>query len=302
MKTNLWLGVVAVSILALVGCAGTENDDANDDSSEEDVTGVKDFRALESELGLVKDVANKHGQWQRPDARVKSGTCYQRTVGKAPADFELRRYSSATAFFHKLTTKPDTETGDARPVVCMDVDARDISGKIGSAYVNRFELDMLMRYHLGRPGAEQGGAGTSYVDYERGALSIDDGQGLADAPTVPIVRGGRLASIRTKSGGEVDGVLARVVYAFAWRNAKANDVFTLGSDPVGTFVGATEKGDDLTVRYAHLDAHSTWKGRTQTITITSRNADTAVAAHALVTCTIQYRDSGQPRTSDCKGL
>lgn len=163
--------LLAMSIGLLAGCSAESS--PADEVAEEDVVGVTDLTALESALGLAKDVKTKGGAYSRKDAILKSGPCYLLTRGPNATDaksWEFRRYTNGAAFFRKLGTAP--ATGDQRPVACVDLD----SAEGNTLALEGFALDAALRYGLGRLEGSDGGAGHAYLTFAKGEIEVRDAE------------------------------------------------------------------------------------------------------------------------------
>jgi hypothetical protein len=166
--------VLASASFAIAGCSAADETTADDSDA---LTGVTDLSALETELGLVKDVkaAGAAGTWTRPDAKLTAGPCYKQTMaGDFAASYEFRRYTKGAAFFSKLGAAPGE--GDKRLVACVDIDVADDPSGDGPATfaLSGVALDSAMRYHLGRASGSEGGLGHLWIDFDRGEVEIGE--------------------------------------------------------------------------------------------------------------------------------
>jgi hypothetical protein len=309
MNRSIGLFVLTALVFAC-GASQADDGDANGDVGEDDITGVQDLGALETELALTKDQRGANGQWKRPDAKLTAGGCYKQTKGSAtPNDFEFRRYTEGAVFFRKLGAAPGA--GDERPVLCLDLDIRGRDNVPETVTADRFEIDVMMRYDLGREQAAEGALGTEYFQFARGAMRVVDAipvpPGTTDSLDTPLFRGGTFGGIDLGRAGENDPInpsLAKLVFRFAWKDAKAEDKFTLHDDPVGKFVSSEWNGGTIQrIRYEHLDAHFIRSANTEALYITPKQSDTNLAANAAVTCTRNVDGQGKATTKfQCSGL
>jgi hypothetical protein len=325
MRTALRLSLLSAASLVLVACAGTTSPE--EAVGDDDVVGIQDLTAVEKELRLVKDTKDAAGQRKRSEAQLEAGPCYKATKGGAnPGSYEFRRYVQGAAFFRKEGSAPGT--GEDRPVVCLDLDGvRDAEGRLFTAKVGRFELDAMVRYHLGRELRVGGADDSSHPEvamsfnFDRGIFRVA-GAGLRPGETdtldTPVFRGRKLVELvvdpSEEGGALVTAPLARLVYAFAWNSAKEADLFTLTDDPVGKFVttnfeGAGEAKVTEHAQYEHLDAYRiTALPRaglpgSEKLFIAPKLAEGHLEDRAVVSCTRAIDRSGAALTRfECTGL
>jgi hypothetical protein len=301
--------------LAMFGCAVEAPSDA-DAVGEEDITGLRELSSVEQQLSLTRDERTGR-EYDRSDAQLKAGPCYQKTIGTKSGDaYEFRRYTDGAAFFRRRGTEPGT--GDERPVACIDLDA-GVDSNGPTVEIGRFELDMIMRYRLGRERTTETREFWTLTRLDRGTLELFTSAGRGgDTLSTPRVRGDILAKLQLGADRTLSGTLARVVYEYAWKSAKAADRFIVSDDPVGEFDSIayedSAEGPRIThARFLRLDAHEIVTKATATapaiesLYITPKLSDDAVEMRAIVQCSrpIDPHDTMVgPATNDfyCEGL
>lgn len=300
------LSALAVSAAA---CAGAEPGAGGDSgSSDSDITGVTDLTEMEAALGLSKDFKNPDGSWYRGDDKLKAGACYKKLIGGPDgASYIFRRYSTGASFFKKLNA--GAASGDERPVVCVDVDVEQWDGSQSTTYtlgMNDFEVDSVIRYRLGRPGMEDGAAGSLYQQFDGGWMHYvnqfcyPNGAEKQFEPLSPaeLSRDCLSGAQFPGSGGEIDGAALLMVYQYAYNHSVPSNRFSSASDPVGRFirVEGTYDSPEQIVHYENMDLHLTHTSdTTQTFTLTAKGG-----AAALVSCTTKWSDEGGQSTK-CTG-
>lgn len=167
-RMGLSLGALAL-LGGIVGCSQGPSGTTGDD---QDVVGVTDLKALETELGLELD-KYENGAWSRAAERLEAGPCYAAKKGPNapdPQNWEFRRYKKGAAFFKKLNH--GEASGDKRPVTCVDVDLFYGEEFGETIALDGFGLDSALRYALGRPTGYDAGMSQLYFAFSDGAIKI----------------------------------------------------------------------------------------------------------------------------------
>jgi len=261
MRNITLLGLFALATLA--GCAAPSSDSDSDGAGSpsdtatgtEDVVGITDLAILEKSLGLKLATAQRPG-----DANaLRGGSCYRALISEGPGypTYEFRRYENGAAFWAKKGSGPNS--GDRRPVLCVDVHTPDFGG--GAVSLSGVALDAALRYDLGKVTGQDSGMQKTYFSFERGGLlfsnyDVEDKERVASVQKRPhelpfhqaSTIGGRLMTVNindvtvdvmfdgvSKKTVSLSGDVAYFIYRHAWRKAEDTGRFTVSEDAIGTF-------------------------------------------------------------------
>lgn len=292
--------------MACAAASSTSEPAANDS----DLTGVTDLTDMEAALGLQKDWQQADGTWYRGNDKLEAGACYKKLIaGPDGASYQFRRYSTGASFFKKLDA--GAESGDERPVLCVDIDIERWEGSKSyreTMALNDFEIDSVIRYRLGTPKGSDGAAGSIYNTFEGGAVHYinatcyGEGSTFTFDPTSEgeISRSCLAGAMFPGSNGEVGGAGLLTVYQYARLKAHETNRFSYDADAVGRFIRVKGQWDspDQVVEYEHMDLHIVRDGSDTTrFRLTPHGAPASAWSYG---CAITGFPGG-PQTTTCGG-
>lgn len=306
-STRLALASLFVAgVTSLAGCSTeTASSDVASGGDEQDITGVTDLSELESAFGLSKDTKDAQGNWGRHKDILTNGPCYKRTVGGPDgASYQFRRYSSGAAFFKKLGAGP--QSGDERPVVCVDVDRWGIEG-VSTMEVDDFQVDSAIRYRLGAPTGGDGAAGSYYEGFANGHFRFSNWY-CSEQPFEPLNQSAFgsscLSEVTFPGGNGVDADLVTLVYQYAHKHAVGTDRFSTLNDAAGRFVSMEGSWEtkEVHLHFERLDAHLTrFENGSRAIFLTPKGTEPSINL-AVAACLISASGDDGRSTYGCNGL
>ena len=294
--------LVLASLSLVAGCSASASDAAAADESE--ITGVTDLSELEAAMILEKDVKDASGNYQRSEAKLQAGPCYQKLMtGADAANVQFRRYTNGAAFFKKPGSGPSS--GAERPVLCVDVDVSYDGDADDTLMVSDIEVDAVLRYRLGAPTGGDGALGTFYNEFKNGAVKYH-GAFCPEGGFDPLAAGALgsycFGGADFPGGKDANGALMLLVYQYAFKTAQATDRFSAQADRVGRFVSMEGDYENQHMRFEKMDGHASRSadGNVQKISLTPKNSDASIATKAVVSCTLTQ--ANETWNATCEGI